>query len=255
MSGQNLQICLSYMQAGSDDTGFNLVIEALDLIETSMVIDDVARYRRIIPGPVSQYVALEAIFYAALLVAAGYLVTWVREDISLALLLPVFFMAIVGILGLKNDYKLMERSIRAKVRSDHTLYNNIVVSLYNETSAETLVNIGCDYLSKYGELKLLFVIAVPAQLPFEYGTTQKEEGGRLLSLGMRFARRRNVNASASIAITRHPGDAVLEMGKRFDAGLIVMGAGRATTAEILRLEDAGDRVMKKSRCDVIVIHL
>lgn len=255
MSGQNVQIRLSSMQTWSDDTGYNLRAEALDLMETSVVIDDVARYRRTIPGPVSPYVALETVFYAALLVAAVYMLTWIHGNVNVVLLFPIFFMVIVGIVGLRNDYNLIERSIRAKVRSSPSLYNNILVSLYNDMSAETLTNIGCDYLAKGGELNLLYVIAVPAQLPFEYGTTQKEEGSRILGLGMRIARRRNVNASASIVITRDMGDAVLEMGGRFDAGLIILGAGKTTATEKLLLGDAGDRVMKKSRCDVIVIHL
>lgn len=220
-----------------------------------MLISDVAKYRRAIPGPVSPYVILETLFFAALLVAAGYLITQVRGELGFFILLLVFFMTMAGIIGLRNDYKLIERSIRAKIRSGMSIYNNIVVALYDETSVDTLTNIGCDYLSKGGELKLLYVIAVPAQLPFDYGTTEKEWGNRPLSLGMRLARRRNVNASASIAMTRDMGDAVLEMGRRCNAGLIVMGAGRTTAVEKLLLGDAGDRVMKKSRCDIVVIHL
>lgn len=223
-------------------------------IETSMVIDDVARYRKTIPGPVSPYVALEALFYAALLVVVGYLVTLIHGDIGLVLLLPAFFITVASILGLKNDYQLIERSIRAKVRAGSSLYDNILVSLYNGASVETLTNIGCDYLARGGELKLLYVIGVPTQLPFSYGNTQKEEGIRLLSLGMRVARRRNVNATASIAIARDLGDAVLEIGGRCNAGLIVMGAGKTTVAEKFLLGDAGDRVMERSRSDVIVIH-
>lgn len=54
--------------------------------------------------------------------------------------------------------------------------DNLIVSLSTETSVETLANIGCDYLSTGGELKLLYVIPVPARSPFEYGITQKGEG-------------------------------------------------------------------------------
>jgi nucleotide-binding universal stress UspA family protein len=222
--------------------------------ETALVFDDIARYRKAIPGPVSPYVAMEALGCAILLAAAGYMVTMIHGKDDLVLLLPAFFMAMAGLMGLHNDYKLIKRSMLAKIRSSSSLYNNIMVSLYDRTSAETLANIGCDYLSKNGELHLLYVINVPAQLPFDSGADQKADASSLLSFGMRVARRRNVNASASIAIARDMGDAVLEMARRYDAGLIAMGASRTTTTEKLLLGNAADRVMKKSRCDVIVIY-
>ena len=222
--------------------------------EMSLVVDNIPGYRKVIPGPVSPYVIFEVLCYAVLLAATGYLVTMVHGKDGLVLLLPAFFMAMAGIMGLNNDYKLMKRSILAKIRRSSTLYGNVLVTLYDETSTGNLTNIGCDYLSRNGKLHLLYVIAVPAQLPFEYGATQKAEATRLLSFGMRFARRRNVNTAACIAIARDAGDAVLEMARRSDAGLIVMGAGRTTMAEKLLSGSTADRVMKKASCDVIVIN-
>ncbi len=133
------------------------------------------------------------------------------------------------------------------------LYDNVLLSLSKDAPVESLVEAGCEYLSKGGELLLVYVIEVPSQLPYMYADTQIGDAQDSLEKGMRLAERRNIKAVSIIISTRDFASAIIETAVKHKSMLILLGR-RRTLAEKIFIPDISKKFRKNTGRAVILLN-
>lgn len=109
------------------------------------------------------------------------------------------------------------------------------------------------YLSAGGELLRIHVIEVPMQLPFEYALSRRGDAILLLESALSQARYRNARASAKAVTVRDRAESILDLATQNNVGLIIVDGSRRIFIEKLLLRDAADTIMRKSKCDVMIV--
>lgn len=133
-----------------------------------------------------------------------------------------------------------------------TAYRNILLPVSRPGTVKSLVKIACDLLEPGGRLRILSVIEVPQQLPYEYADTMKEESRKLLILAVEQAKASGVEAVPEIVSARSASEAILDLAGRYQSDMILMGSSQRTVPEKVLFGNVVDHVLRHAPCEVIV---
>ena len=132
-------------------------------------------------------------------------------------------------------------------------YRNILLPVSRPETVDSLVKIGCDLLEPGGVLRVLKVIEVPQQLPFDYADTRKEDARKLLTAAVERAKAYGVpNAVPEIVAARTASEAILDLAGRYHSDVILMGSSQRTVPEKVLFGNVVDHVLRHAPCEVIV---
>ncbi len=149
----------------------------------------------------------------------------------------------------------MANSIQSKTVGKNgtlTAYRNILLPVSRPGTVKSLVKIACDLLEPGGRLRILSVIEVPQQLPYEYADTLKEDSRKLLTLAVEQAKASGVEAVPEIVSARSASEAILDLAGRYHSDLILMGSSQRTVPEKVLFGNIVDHVLRHAPCEVIV---
>jgi nucleotide-binding universal stress UspA family protein len=132
------------------------------------------------------------------------------------------------------------------------VYKNILLPVSRPGTVKNLVRIACDLLAPGGRLRILSVIEVPQQLPYDYADTQKDESRKLLTTAVENARENGVEAVPEIVSARSASEAILDLASRYHSDLILMGSSQRTVPEKVLFGNVVDHVLRHAPCEVII---
>jgi nucleotide-binding universal stress UspA family protein len=131
-------------------------------------------------------------------------------------------------------------------------YRDILLPVSRPVTVPSLVKIACDLLEPGGRLRVLYVIEVPLQLPYEYADTRKEEARRLLTAAVEQAKGYGVTALPEIVSARSAADAILDLVGRYHSDMVLLGSSQRTVPEKVLFGNVVDHVLRHAPCEVIV---
>lgn len=149
----------------------------------------------------------------------------------------------------------MANSVQPKTAGNNgtlTAYRNILLPVSRPGTVKSLVKIACDLLEPGGRLRILSVIEVPQQLPYEYADTLKEDSRKLLTLAVEQAKADGVEAVPEIVSARSASQAILDLAGRYHSDMILMGSSQRTVPEKVLFGNIVDHVLRHAPCEVIV---
>ena len=131
-------------------------------------------------------------------------------------------------------------------------YRDVLLPLSRPGTVASLVKIACDLLEPGGRLRLLYVIEVPQQLPFDYAEARKGEARGLLTAAAEQAKGLGVTALPEIVSARSAADAILDLASRYHSDMILLGSSQRTVPEKVLFGNVVDHVLRHAACEVIV---
>lgn len=205
------------------------------------------------PGKVALSVMVVDAFLALIMILLGiYMLAAGISYGSWTLALPSFIFMGIGVYRIRKLLPILATSIsKDKVEGDVT-HKSVIVPLSRPETAESLVNIACDLLAENGTLRLLNIIEIPQQLPYEYAETQKAKARELLTRASEYASKRNVEAKLEMVSARDTPDAILDLARRYKSDLIVMGSSQRSVPEKVLFGNVVDKVLREAPCEVII---
>lgn len=132
------------------------------------------------------------------------------------------------------------------------LYDRVLAPVSRPETIESLIGLACDMLEKGGTLRLLYVIEVPQQLPFEYADTLKEKASELLTKAAEHAQERGVTPKLEIVAARAIPQAIMDHAVRYKADLIIMGSSQRSVPEKVLFGNIVDQVLREAPCEVLI---
>jgi nucleotide-binding universal stress UspA family protein len=132
------------------------------------------------------------------------------------------------------------------------VYKNILLPVSRPGTVQSLVKIACDLLEPGGRLRILSIIEVPQQLPYEYADTRKEDARKLLTAAVDQAKASGVDAVPEIVSARSASEAILDLAGRYHSDVILMGSSQRTVPEKVLFGNVVDHVLRHAPCEVIV---
>src|SRR5208337_4547548 len=161
------------------------------------------------PGKVALSVmAVDALLAAALLLLGAYMLVTGIFNGAVILILPGILFVFIGLYKVRNFYPYLLTSIGKDKQDVSVMHKNVVVPLSRPETIESLVNIACDLLAEGGTLRLLNIIEVPQQLPYEYADTKKAQARESLVLASEYCSKRGVTPKLEIVSAREVPEAV-----------------------------------------------
>jgi Universal stress protein UspA and related nucleotide-binding proteins len=148
----------------------------------------------------------------------------------------------------------MANSVQPKTGNNGTpaMYRNILLPISRPGTVKSMVKIACDLLEQGGRLRILSVIEVPSQLPYEYADTRKDDARNLLSTAVDQATAEGVDVIPEIVSARSAPEAILDLASRYRSDMILMGSSQRTVPEKVLFGNVVDRVLRHAPCEVIV---
>lgn len=131
-------------------------------------------------------------------------------------------------------------------------YRNILLPVSRPETVGNLVKLACDLLAPGGRLKLLSVIEIPQQLPYDYADSRKEAARQLLTTAVDIARQHGASAQPEIASSRSTADAIIDLIGTYRSDLVLMGSSQRTMPEKVLFGNIVDHVLRKAPCEVAV---
>jgi len=131
-------------------------------------------------------------------------------------------------------------------------YKNILLPVSRPETVGNLVKIACDLLEPGGTLRVLSIIEVPQQLPYEYADTRKESARKILTTALTKARSFGVEATPEIVSARSTADAILDLAGRYHSDMILLGSSQRTMPEKVLFGNIVDHVLRHAPCEVII---
>jgi nucleotide-binding universal stress UspA family protein len=203
------------------------------------------------PGKVaSSIMAADALLAAALLLLGIYLAAMGLYHGAFILILPAIIFIAIGGFRIKKLFPVLLTSIAGPEES--VLHKSVLVPVSKPETVESLVDIACDLLAKGGTLRLLNIIEVPQQLPYEYAETRKAKARELLLEASRLCLQRGVEPRLEIVSARDIPEAILDLSKRYRTDLVVMGSSQRTVPEKVLFGSVIDRVLREASCEVVI---
>jgi nucleotide-binding universal stress UspA family protein len=205
------------------------------------------------PGKVGfSVMALDMLLSIAILLLGIYMLClFIFNGIWIMLLPSLLFMGI-GFLKVRKLLPILSASIGMNKDTEIVTHRNILVPLSRPETVESLVNIGCDLLSKGGTIRLLNVIEIPQQLPYEYADTKKASARSLLTKAAEYAQKRGITPKLEIVSSRDTHDAIIDLARRYQCDLIVMGSSQRTVPEKVLFGNVVDSILREAPCEVVV---
>ncbi len=131
-------------------------------------------------------------------------------------------------------------------------YKNILLPVSRPESVGSLVKIACDLLERGGKLRILSVIEIPQQLPYEYADTRKEGSRKILTAAAEQARSYGVDVTPEIVSARFASEAILDLANRYHSDMILLGSSQRTMPEKVLFGNVVDHVLRHAPCEVII---
>lgn len=131
-------------------------------------------------------------------------------------------------------------------------YKSILLPVSRPETISSLVKIACDLLEPGGRLRLLSIIEIPQQLPYEYADTRKDSARKLLTIAADQARQRGVDTVSEIVSARSTSEAILDLAGRYPVDMILMGSSQRTMPEKVLFGNIVDHVLKHAPCEVVI---
>ncbi len=217
------------------------------------VIKSVGNKRIERPGKVALSVmAMDALMASLLLLLGIYMFAAGIANGAIILILPSILFIVIGVLKVRKAISVLLASIGKNNDEDSVMHRNILVPLSRPETVESLVNIACDLMAPGGTLRLLNIIEVPQQLPYDYADTRKAQARELLLEASEYCRKRGVMPKLEIISARLVSDAVLDLVKQYNPDLIIMGSSQRSVPEKVLFGDVVDRVLREAPCEVII---
>lgn len=205
------------------------------------------------PGRVAfSILALDALLAAALLLLGLYMLAVGLARGSYILILPAALFILIGVLKLKKFFPILMTSIGRADTAENVHHRNVLVPISRPETLESLVNIACDLLAEGGTLRLLNVIEVPQQLPYDYAETRKAKARELLTEASQYCLKRGITPKLEIVAARIIPEAILDLIARYQADLVVMGSSQRSMPEKVLFGNVVDRVLREAPCEVVV---
>ncbi|HTY91138.1 MAG TPA: universal stress protein [Methanocella sp.] len=215
---------------------------------------NVVRYKKSEkPGKIAfSILALDALLSIALLAMGLYMFALgISRSTSMLVLPAVLFVSIGGYKAAKL-YPILMASIGSEGQPVTVLHNSVLVPISRPETLESHVNLGCDMVAPGGTLRLLYVIEVPQQVPFDYADTRKAKARELLTLAASYAEKRGVMPKLEIVAARVIPEAILELADRYKVDLIIMGSSQRTVPEKVLFGNVVDRVLREAPCEALI---
>ncbi len=205
------------------------------------------------PGRVALSVmAVDALLSIALVALGFYMVFVALSGGAYGIVLPALLLAIIGGFRLRKLYPALLAAAGRNETEESVLHKSILVPISRPETTESLVNIACDLLEEGGTLRLLNIIEVPQQLPYDYADTGKARARELLLQAAGYCQKRGVTPRLEIVSARVIPGAILDLAKSYKADLIVMGSSQRTVTEKVLFGSVIDPVLREAPCEVIV---
>jgi len=147
-----------------------------------------------------------------------------------------------------------ERAARATEREVDEIIGSIIIVFSQEIHSEHMLSLAVRVARRErAELLAAYIIEVPHTLPLDAEMErERREAMGVLQIAESIGRKNNVEIKTDISLTRQVAQGVLELARRKDAHLIVLGAyreGRYTGAPI---GSAIEIIAAKATCDVLI---
>jgi nucleotide-binding universal stress UspA family protein len=205
------------------------------------------------PGKIAiSIMAVDAFLAAILLLLGIYMAIMGVYSGAFVLILPAVLFVVLGGVRIKKLYPILVTSIGKDRREESVLHKSVLVPISRPETIESLVDIACDLLAKGGTLRLLNVIEVPQQLPYEYADTRKVKARELLLDASKFCQQRGVAPRLEIVSARDVPEAILDLSKRYKTDLIIMGSSQRSVPEKVLFGNVIDRVLREAHCEVVI---
>lgn len=147
-----------------------------------------------------------------------------------------------------------ERAARATEREVDEMIGSIIIVFSQEIHSEHMMSMAVRVARRErAELLAAYIIEVPHTLPL---TAEMERERRdalgVLQVAESIARKNNVEIKTEISLARQVAQGVLELAKRKDAHLIVVGAYREGKYTGAPIGSAIEVIAAKATCDVLI---
>lgn len=196
--------------------------------------------------------ALDMLLAIALLMLGIYMMALILVNGSWVLLIPSLLFIGIGVLKVRKLFPILATAVSNKKETDVITYKNILVAVSRPETTESLANIACDLLSREGTIRFLNVIEIPQQLPYEYADTKKASARDILVKAAGYAQKKGVNPRLEIVSSRDTPEAILDLAKRYQTDLIILGSSQRTVPEKVLFGNVVDRILREAPCEVVV---
>jgi nucleotide-binding universal stress UspA family protein len=195
--------------------------------------------------------ALDALLSVALLLLGFYMLYTALSGSLHGIALPALLFIAIGGVRLGKLSPMLLASMNS-MQAEGVLHKSIIVPVSRPETVESLVNIACDLLAEGGTLRLLSIIEVPRQLPYDYADTRKEKARELLTKAAGFCQKRGVTPKLEIVSARSIPEAILDLANSYKADLVVMGSSQRSVPEKVLFGNVVDPVLRMAPCEVVI---
>ncbi len=147
-----------------------------------------------------------------------------------------------------------ERAARATERDVDEIIGSVIIVFSQEIHSEHMMSLAVRVARRErAELLAAYIIEVPHTLPLDAEMErERREALGVLQIAESIARKNNVEIATEISLARQVAQGVLELAKRKDAHLIVVGAYREGKYTGAPIGSAIEVIAAKATCDVLI---
>ncbi len=147
-----------------------------------------------------------------------------------------------------------ERAARATERDVDEIIGSVIIVFSQEIHSEHMMSLAVRVARRErAELLAAYIIEVPHTLPLDAEMErERREALGILQIAESIARKNNVEIATEISLARQVAQGVLELAKRKDAHLIVVGAYREGKYTGAPIGSAIEVIAAKATCDVLI---
>ncbi len=147
-----------------------------------------------------------------------------------------------------------ERAARATEAEVDEMIGSIIIVFSQEIHSEHMMSMAVRVARRErAELLAAYIIEVPHTLPLDAEMErERRDALGVLQIAESIARKNNVEIKTEISLSRQVAQGVLELAKRKDAHLIVLGAYREGKYTGAPIGSAIEVIAAKANCDVLI---
>jgi len=147
-----------------------------------------------------------------------------------------------------------ERAARATEREVDEIIGSVIIVFSQEIHSEHMMSLAVRVARRErAQLLAAYIIEVPHTLPLDAEMErERRDALGVLQIAESIARKNNVEIETEIVLSRHVAKGVLEIAKRKDAHLIVVGAYREGKYTGAPIGAAIEVIAAKATCDVLI---
>ncbi len=147
-----------------------------------------------------------------------------------------------------------EQAARATERDVNEIIGSIIIVFSQEIHSEHMMSVAVRVARRErAALLAAYIIEVPHTLPLDAAMErERREALGVLQVAESIARKNNVEITTEVSLARQVAQGVLELAKRKDAHLIVVGAYREGKYAGAPIGAAIEVIAAKATCDVLI---